>query len=146
MQKLSQFSNLNQLPKIVAQSPTIFCNVSPVLVILIIKTLISPHGVIPHFFWPLEVWLNLYLLKNLVHKLFEYCANHLSSRKASMSKKVSSRSVVIVPLKPKVSSIRGNYFGLSLALLLIVVDPFVFINLIHELTHILRWFLRQGLP
>jgi len=111
-----------------------------------IKDLILPHKVTSHFVWPLEVWLDLYLLKNLVRRLFEYCANHLSSRKASTSKEVSPRLVVIVPLRPKVSSVRGNYFCLSLALLLIILDPFVFINSIHELMHILHWFLRQGLP
>ena len=141
MQKLSQFPNLNQLLKIVTQSPAILCSVSLVLVILTIKTLIPPHGVTPHFFWPLEVWLDLDLLKNLVHKLFEYCANHLSSRKANMSRKVSPRSVVIVPLRPKVSSGRGDHFCLPLPLLLIILDPFVFINPIHELMHTLRWFL-----
>ena len=105
--------------------------------VLAMKTLIMLHGVSSYLVWPFEVWLNLYLLKNLVHKLFEYCANHLNNKKASMSRKVSPKSVVIVPLRPRVSSVKGNHFCLSFPLLLIILDLFVFINLIHELTHTL---------
>ena len=114
--------------------------------ILAIETLITPHGVTPHFIWPLEIWFNLYLFKNLMHRLLEYYADHLGSGKPSMSSKISSRSVVIIPLKPKVSSVRGSYFCHSFPLLLIILNLFMFINLIHELAHALRWFLCQGLP
>ena len=114
--------------------------------ILAIKTLISPHGVTPHFIRPLEVWFNLNLLKNLMHRLLEYCDNHLGNRKPSMSSKVSSESVIIIPLRPKVSLVRGSHFCLPLPLRLIILDPFMFINPIHELMHALRWFLCQRLP
>ena len=114
--------------------------------ILAIETLITPHGVTPHFIWSLEIWFNLYLFKNLMHRLLEYCANHLGSGKPSMSSKISPGSVVIIPLRPKVSSIKGSHFCLPLPLLLIILDLFIFINSIHELTCALHWFLCQGLP
>ena len=102
----------------------------------------------PHFIWPFEVCFNLYLLKNLMHKLLEYCVDHLGNRKPSMSSKISPRSIVIIPLKPKVSLVRRSHFclPLPLPLLLIILNPFMFINPIHELTHALHWFLCQGLP
>ena len=103
-------------------------------------------GLPPHFIWPLEVWFNLYLLKNLMHRLPEYCVDYLGNRKPSMSRKISPGSIVIIPLKPKVSSVRGSYFCHSFPLLLIILNLFMFINLIHELAHALRWFLCQGLP
>ena len=114
--------------------------------ILAIETLIMPHGVTFHFIWPFKVWFNLYLLKNLMHMLLEYCVDHLGSGKPSMSSKISLRSVVIIPLRPKVSSVKESHFCLPLPLLLIILNLFLFINLVHELTHALRWFLCQGLP
>ena len=119
---------------------------STVLMILAIETLITPRGVTSHFIWPLEVWFNLYLLKNLMHRLLEYCADHLGSGKPSMSNKISLGSVVTISLKPKVSSVKGSHFFLPLPLLLIILDPFMFINPIYELTHALCWFICQGLP
>ena len=104
-----------------------------------------PHGVTFHFIWPLEVWFNLYLLKNLMHRLLEYCADHLGSRQP-MSSKISPGSVVIIPLRAKFSSLRGSHFCLPFPLLLIILSSFMFINLIHQLTHALHWFLCQGLP
>ena len=108
--------------------------------ILAIKTLITPRGVTPHFIWPFEVCFNLYLLKNLMHKLLEYCVDHLGNRKPSMSSKISPRSIVIIPLKPKVSLVRRSHFclPLPLPLLLIILNLFMFINPINELTHALR--------
>ena len=130
MQKLSQLPDLDQLLQIVTQSSTIFYSVSTILMTLVIKTLITPHGVTFHFIWPFEVWFNLYLLKNLMHRLLEYCADHLGSR-YPMSSKISPGSIVIIPLRAKFSSFRGSHFCLPFPLLLIILSLFMFINLIH---------------
>ena len=114
--------------------------------ILAIKTLITPCGVTSIFIWPLEVWFDLYLLKNLTHKLLEYYADHQGSRKPSMSSKISLGSIVIIPLRPKAFLVRRSHFCLPLPLLLIILNLFIFISSIHELMHALRWFLYQGLP
>ena len=131
LQKLSQLPNLDQLLKIIAQSSTILCSVSTVLMILAIKTLIMLGKVSSHLIRPLEIRFILYLVKDLVYGLPKYCINYLSSRVPSMSRIISPRSVVIIPLQPKASSVRRGHLRFPLPLLLIFLEPFILVNSIH---------------
>ena len=41
------------------QRPAIFCNVPPLLVVLVVKALVTPHGVSSHLIWLFKVWSTL---------------------------------------------------------------------------------------
>lgn len=134
MHKLSQFPSFDQLFHVIMESSTILDGVPTILVILIVKTLVALRGITSHFVWPLEVWLGLYLFKDLMNELLKHCTNQ-STRMPSMSNKIPPRSVIVISLCPIISLIRGNNLCLPLPLLLILLDPFILINSIHELTH-----------
>ena len=99
--------------------------------VLAMKALITLHGVSSHLIWPLEIWLILYLLLDLVYRLFEHYVNYLASSMPSMSNKTFPGLITIIPFWPKVSSVLGNYLFLPLSLLLILLHSFIFINLVH---------------
>ena len=66
-----------------------------------------------------------------MYRLPEYCINYLGSGVLNMSSKISLGSIVIIPLRPKVSSIREGHHHFPLSLLLILLDLFVLVNPIH---------------
>ena len=99
------------------------------------KTLITFCRVFTHLIGPPEVWLILYFLQNLVYKLLEHSANYLGDIRPRVPNKISSGSIVIVFFRPEIPSVLRNYLSLHLSLLLILLYPFVFINMIHELTY-----------
>ena len=69
------------------------------MVVLAMKTLIALHGVSSHLIWLLEVWLILYFLQDLVHKLPKHSTNYLGSSRSSMPSKISLGPIVVVPLR-----------------------------------------------
>ena len=73
-----------------------------------------------HLIGPSEAWLIFYFLQNLVHRLPKHSANYLGSNRSSMPSKISSRSVIIVPLWLEILTILRNYFGFPLSLLLVL--------------------------
>ena len=75
MQKVLQFPFSDQLIQVVPKVPTIFCSMSVVLVVLTIQTLIALHGVSIHLIRPLEEWLILDFLQNLMYWFSEYVVN-----------------------------------------------------------------------
>ena len=110
------------------------------------KTLITFYRVFTHLIGPLEVWLILYFLQTLVHRLPEHNANYLGNSRSSMPNKISLGSVVVIPLRPKIPLVLENYFGLLLSLLLVLLDSFILINMIHKLAYTPSKLPCQGLP
>ena len=94
MQKLFQPSFSDQLVQMIPQGPTVFYGVSPVLVVLIMKALITPHWVFPHLIWPFKKWLILDLFQNLVHQFLEYFINCLGIGRPCLPSKIPPRSIV----------------------------------------------------
>ena len=64
---MPQFPFSDQLVQVVPKVPTIFCTMSMILVVLTIQALIALHGVSSHLIWPLEEWLILDFLQNLMY-------------------------------------------------------------------------------
>ena len=108
---------------------------SPLLVILVVKTLVALYGVSSYLVWPLKIWLILNFLKDLVYWLLEHGTDYLSSSTPRMPREISSRSVLIVPIRPKIPSILRDYFSFPFSLLLVLLDHLILINMVHELTH-----------
>ena len=67
--------------------------------------------------------------------LSEHGANYLSGSRSGVPRKISPRSIVIVPIQPKISSILTYHFGFPLSLLLVLLDQLILINTVHELTY-----------
>ena len=109
---------------------------SPLLVVLVVKTLVALYGVSSYLVWPLKIWLILNFLKDSLYWLSEHGTDYLSSSTPRMPREISSRSVLIVPIRPKIPSIlRDYYFSFPLSLLLVLLDHLILINMVHELTH-----------
>ena len=129
----------------ITENSTIFDGMPTVLVILIVKSLVAFSQITSHFVWPFEVWLTLYFFKDLMNRFFEYQADHLSFRAPSVTSKISPRSIMVIPLCPRISRVRRRNFGLPLPFMLILHNLFMLINSIYELTHILRKLCRKRL-
>ena len=69
-----------------------------------------------------------------MHRLPEYGVNHLRNYGPRLPDKIPPRSVTVVAVRPKIRHLLGDNLTLSLALLLIL-NPLVFINLVHELAY-----------
>ena len=121
--------------QVMPQSPAIFCGVSSLLVVLAMKALVALRKISSHLIWPFKVWLILNFFQNFVYWLSKHSANHLSSSRSSMPSKISSRSIVIVPLRPKIPSFLRDYLCFPLPLLLVLLDPLILINTVHEPMH-----------
>ena len=102
------------------------------LVILVKKTLVAPHGVFSHLICPFEVWLVLDLLQDLMCWLLEYRINHLKSRRPRLPSKIPPGPVIIISVRLKIPSILWDNLSLSLPLLLVFLNLFVFVNTIHK--------------
>ena len=99
------------------------------------KALVTFYGVSPYLVWPFEIQFILDFFQNLVHGFSEYNSNHLSGSWARMPNKISPWLAVVIPIRPKISSVLRNYLSLSFSLLLVLFNPLMLINTIHELTH-----------
>ena len=119
----------------IPQISTVLINVSLVLVELAIKALIAPHGVSGHLIWPFEEQLILDLLQNLVHRLSKHHINHLSIGRPWLPSKVSLRSVLIISIRPEILPLLRDNLNFPFPLLLVFLNPFILINLVHELVH-----------
>ena len=67
MQKVPQFPFSDQLIQVVPKVFAVFCSMFVVLVVLTIQTLIVLHKVSSHLIRPLEEWLILDFLQNLMY-------------------------------------------------------------------------------
>ena len=107
----------------------------PLLVILAMKALVMPQGVSFHLVWPFKVQLVLDLLQDLMHWFSEHSVNHLRSRKPGLPGKILSESVIVVTVRLEIPPLLRNNLTLPLTLLLVFLDPFILIYLIHELAY-----------
>jgi len=130
----------------VPQSFTVLGGVSSFLVVLAMKTLVAPHGVSSHLAWPFEVWLTLDLLQDLMYWFSEHRINHLRSHRSRLPGKILLGSVIIVVVRTEIPSLLRDNLTLPLALLLVLLDLFTLIYLIHELAYTGSRFLSQRLP
>ena len=107
---------------------------SSLLVVLVVKTLVALYGVSSYLVWPLKIWLILNFLKDSVYWPSKHGTDYLSSSTPRMPREISSRSVLIVPIRPKIPSIlKDYYFSFPLSLLLVLLDHLILINMVYEL-------------
>ena len=92
-----------------------------------------------------EVWLVLDLLQDLMYWFLEHRVNHLRSRRPKLPRKIPSGPIIIVFVRPKIPHVLRDNLNLSFPLLLVFLDPLVFVNTIHKPTHTPYQLLGQGL-
>ena len=127
------------------QGSTIFCGVSSLLVVLAMKVLIAFHRVSSHLIWLFKVWLILNFFQNLMHQLTEHCDDHLSSSRPRLPSKISLGPVIVVSVQPEISHILRDYLCLPFPLLLVLLNPLILVNMVHEPMHTSYRFLSQRL-
>ena len=130
----------------ISQSSIVFGGMSSFLVVLAIKTLVAPHRVSSYLVWLFKVWLILDLLQDLMYWFSEHYVNHLRSCRPRLPSKIPSGSIIVVSVQLEVPPLMKDNLSLSLPLLLVFLDPFVFTNLVHELVYIGGRFSSQRLP
>ena len=79
-----------------------------------------------------------------MHKFSEHSVNHLRSHRSRLSRKIPSRSVIIVSIQPEIPHLLRDNLILSFPLLLVFLDLLVLINTIHKLTNTPYRLLGQG--
>ena len=119
----------------IPESSVVLSGMPPLLVVLAMKTLIAPQGVSIHLVRPFEIWLILDLFQNLMHRFSEHSVYHLRSCRPRLPDKIPSKSVIIVEVRPEIPSLLRDNLTLSLALLLVLFNPLILINSIHELAY-----------
>ena len=101
--------------------------------VMVVDVLIALCRVSSHFIWPLEEWVVLNFLQNLLDQLLEHCINCLGIGRPRLSCIIPSRTIVIVLVRPKISPLLRDNLSLPFSLLLVVFDPFILINSVHKL-------------
>ena len=117
------------------QSSTIFCGVSSILVVLVMKALVTLHRVSSYLIWPFKVWLILNPFQDLMHWFLEYHANHLSCNRPKLPSKVSSGPIIVISIRLEILLILRDNLSLPFPLLLVFLDPLILVNMVHEPTH-----------
>ena len=130
----------------VPQCSAVLGGMSPFLVVLAVKALVVPQRVSTHSAWPSKVWLAFYLLQNLMYRFAEHSIDCLRSCKPRLPGKISPRSVIVVTILPKIPLLLRDNLTLSLTLLLVLFNPLILINPIHELAYTDDKFSSQRLP
>ena len=130
----------------ILQISIVLYGVPLVLVVLAIKALIMLQRVSCHLVWPFEERLILNLLQNLKYRFSEHRINHLGTGRPRLPNKVLSRSVVIVSVRLKISTLLRDNLRLPRPLLLVFLNPLILINSIHELAYTGSKFPSQRLP
>ena len=87
-----------------------------VLMIMTIQVLVAFRRVPSHFSWPLEESFVLDFLQNLLYWLSEHGINHLHVGLSNLSRKISSRLVMVVSFRPVIIPSGGNDLLLSFSL------------------------------
>ena len=119
----------------IPQSSAIFYGVSSLLVVLAMKVLIALYRVSSHLIWPFKIWLILSPFQDLMHWFSEHRANHLSSSRPRLPSKVSSRSIIVVFVRPEIPPILRDNLSLPFPLLLVFLNLLILVNTVHESTH-----------
>ena len=130
----------------IPQIPTFFHSMSLVLMVLTIEARVSPRRVPGHFVRPFKEWFIFYLLENLMHWFLKYNTNHLGVGRSCWSDIIFLRSNGFKSIQPKIPSLLRDNLRFTFYLLLIFLNPLVFINLIRKLVHTGNRFTSQGSP
>ena len=130
----------------IPQSSRILCSMSSVLAVLVVKALITLHRVASHLIWSFKEWLILDFLQNLVYWFSEHRVNHLSIGRPQLPSKVSPRPVIFVSVRPEIPPLLRDNLSLPLPLLLVLLNLFILINSVYELTQTDDKFVSQRFP
>ena len=130
----------------VPQSSAVLSGMPSLLVVLAMKALIAPQGVSTHLIRPFEVWFVLDLLQNLMHWFSEHNVNHLRSCRPRLPSKIAPGFVIVVAVRSEIPHLLRDNLTFSLALLLILLNPLIPINSIHELAYTSNRLPSQRLP
>ena len=95
------------------------------LIVLAMKALVASHRVSSYLVWLFKVRLIFYLLQDLMYWFSKHRFNHLSSYRPRLPSKISSGSIIVVSVRPKVPSLLRDNLSLPLPLLLVFLDPLV---------------------
>ena len=101
--------------------------------VMAIKVLVSSQGVSNHLIWSFEEWFVFNLLQNLVHRFSKHCINRLSVGRPCLTNKISSWPAVTVSVQPEIPPFLRDNLILSFTHLLVLLDPLILVNTIHEL-------------
>ena len=130
----------------IPQIPTFFHSMSLVLIILTIEARVSPRKVSGHLVQPFKEWFIFYLLKNSMHRFSKYSVNHVGVGRSCWFDIVFPRSNGIESVRPEIPHLLRENLHFTFSLLLIFLNPLVFINPIHKLAHTGNKFANQGFP
>ena len=76
----------------------------------------------------------------------EHSIYHLRGCRLKLPSKIPTRSTVVITIRPEIPPLLRDNLALSLALLLILFNPLVFVNPIHKLAYTVDRFPSQRLP
>ena len=130
----------------IPQIPTFFYSMSLVLMVLTIEAWVSPRRVSGHLVRPLKEWFVFYLLENSMHRFSKYNVNHLGIGRSYLSDIIFLRSNDIKSIQPKIPSLLRDNLHFTFYLLLIFLNPLVFIIPVHKLAYTGNRFVSQGFP
>ena len=130
----------------IPQIPTFFYSMSLVLMVLTIEAWVSPRRVSGHLVRPLKEWFVFYLLENSMHRFSKYNVNHLGIGRSYWSDIIFLRSNDIKSIQPKIPSLLRDNLHFTFYLLLIFLNPLVFIIPVHKLAYTGNRFVSQGFP
>ena len=104
-----------------------------ILMILAIEVMITLFGVSHYLIWLFKEWFIFNLLQYLMHWLSEHCTDDLSIGKPRLICIISFRPVIIVLVRLEIPPFLRDNLSFPFSLLLVVFDPLVLINLVHQL-------------
>ena len=128
------------------QIPTFFRSMSLVLMVLTIEARVSPCRVPGHLVRPFKKWFVFDLIENLMHQLSKYSVNHLGVGRSCWYDIIFSRSNGIKSARPEIPPLLRDNICFIFSLLMIFLNPLVFINPVHKLAYIGNRFASQGFP
>lgn len=146
--ELFQLPYSDQLVKKNMQRLVVLHFITSVLMILAIEILVSSGGVFSYFVGPLKIGLALYFFQHSVDWLLEYWIHHLGIDGVLriLVEEFPPQFAWSKPIWPIISSVGYEDFRLPLTLALIIFHPFVLLDTIHQLVHILKGSHGEGLP
>ena len=131
MQQLLQFALSDKLVQMVSQTPAILCCMAMIPMILAVEVSVSLFRISHHLIGPFEEGLVLDFFQYLMHWFSEYNLDHLIVICPWLLCIIPSRSVIVVSVRPKISSFLRDNLSFPFSLLLIVFYPFILVNSIH---------------
>lgn len=142
--KLLQMPQPRQLLQMILQNPTLLSGVPFIPVVNAIKILISSRRIAPHLAWPPKVWLILYPLQNLMHRLLKRHIYLPCPSIGFLNPQIPFGSQSKTSLS---RLLRIWHCGrcLPFILLPVIFQPFILLNTLHKLSYIFRRFYHQRL-